>query len=199
MHVWKTLPDGRIQVDTTIPELAGGLPDKVWSWRDLAAKYGKAYGVPTHWILGTIYAESGGNPNALNVRDTPHGAGLMQITDPSLRAGHTDAELFDPDLNLRIGVAFLGRLVSSGPERARDLIAVSSRYNAGQKLDGSPHAGGEPWGYRESKGHIARVVAAANSAQARLLELGASPEPAGGSSGSLPFLLGLQLLRMLAK
>ena len=196
MNRWTTLPDGRIEVNGKLPLMRGGLPDKVWQWAELAGQKGEKFNVPVHWILGHIYAESGGNPNALNTSDRPHGAGLMQITHPSLRGGRTDAQLMDPDLSVDIGAGLLGRLKSSGAEDARDLPSVASRYNAGTAKSGKPHRGPEPWGMRATGNHIDRVVAASNSAH-QLLHGDQATEPGKPGADLLPFFLVFQLLRFL--
>ena len=202
LYRWRTLPTGQIEINGRVPlthaTMQQGLPESVWRWRDLARKYGQKYNVPVPWILGIIFAESSGNPNALNTSDSPHGAGLMQITHPSLRGGRTDAELMDPDVNLDIGVGLLGRLRASGDPSARDLPAVASRYNAGTSKTGKPHPGPPPWGMRATGSHIDRVVIASNAAVARMrAEAGGEVATKDDKGDVLPFVLLFQLLRFL--
>jgi soluble lytic murein transglycosylase-like protein len=192
-YTWKTLPSGAVQVAGKVPKLKGGLPEQVWLWRTLARKHGDPRGVPMHWILGVIYAESNGRPDAVSA---DRGIGLMQITHPGLKGGLSDAELLDPDTNVRVGTSFLATLRSSGPDWARELPPIASRYNAGQTRTGAPHRGPEPWGMRATGNHIDRVVAAANSALERLRA--ETPTPGGPSGDVLPFVLGLQVLRWLS-
>jgi hypothetical protein len=183
MNTSLTLPDGRVEVNGSVPELPGGISESVWRWFPAAKFHEERTGVPAHWTLGTIHAESGGNPAA---RSGDGGLGLMQITSSGLKQGLSDDQVMVPENNLKLGTDFLRILRGSGPASARELPAVASRYNAGQKTNGAPHPANNAWGMRATGNHIDRVVAAANSARARELAEGGevvSPPPEGGGSG----------------
>lgn len=191
-YTWRTNPDGSIEVDETIPTLGGGnakaFDAKVWRWRELAARWGVANNVPIHWVLGMIYAESLGNPDA---KSHDGGFGLMQLTSASARENKTYEQLRDPNENIRLGVKYIARACLS--PLAKDLPAVASRYNAGGRVDGAAHPSTvSPWGMRETKGHITRVVSGANYALTRLRQF----EGAGLDNMSL-VLLSISVIRWL--
>jgi hypothetical protein len=119
-------------------------PECVFRWMELAERVHKITWVPVAWILAMIYAESRGDESA---EASDGGWGLMQITHPSLKAGLTKEQAAKHASNVNIG-----------------LPGVASCYNAGGKGFGVPHDSKEsPWGMRETKGHISRVVAASNA------------------------------------
>lgn len=157
---WRTLADGRVEVDRgagpSVPELSGAdaATRRVDRWREMAAPIAAAKGVPLSWALGFMYSESGGNPAALS----PVGAvGLLQIMPSTARM--SEEQLLDPRTNLTVGLGLLGDSRRLG----WDLVASASRYNAGMRADGSPHPSQRsPWGVREDKGYIDRVVRSVN-------------------------------------
>lgn len=191
MYQWQTLPDGTVQVDGSVPTLtaqnANAFDERVWRWRELAAKHGVFYGVPIHWVLGMIYAESLGNPDA---KSRDGGYGLMQLTSAAARKGKSYEELRNPDLNIQLGAEFI-KLYCLG-KNAPDLPRVASKYNAGMQKNGAPHPGGEPWGMRETKGHISRVVSASNYALSKLRTFSSS-----GLDNMSMLMLGLSIIRWL--
>ena len=202
MHRWRTLSNGQLEVNGRVPLLSGEArsifrAQVLERWGELASRHAAAAGVAVAWVLGMIWAESGGNPNA---RSPDGGFGLMQLTSRAALDGHTGAEvLADPSLNIELGSRLIARLMHPSDS----LVEVASEYNAGATASGRPHAGGEPWGYRETPGHIARVVAASNTAIALGAETVADDEigPSGTlalpSVGPVPFGLFVAFLRWL--
>jgi hypothetical protein len=93
----------------------------------LAVKWAAFYGVPAQWVLATILAESGGNPNAVgDYHVDPQGAsiGLMQINTTAhgsalAAQGLSRQSLFDPDINIQWGTKILRKCV----DRARAALA----------------------------------------------------------------------------
>jgi hypothetical protein len=163
MKQWRTDPAaGLVEVDGEIPTLSGApanvFDTQVRRWTELACEASHDFAVPVHWILGTIYGESAGFPNARS----PVGAiGLMQLHSAAARQGLSDDELRDPRTNIRLGARLINRIWSDGDQ----LPEVASKYNAGSETSGRPHASSSsPWGIREESGYIGRVVAAANYA-----------------------------------
>jgi hypothetical protein len=187
MWSWRTLPDERVEVDKgdgmgfAVP-VSGDVPavhqtaERVLQWAELADKYGAKYGVPPSWILGVMFAESGGDPNAEN----PCCVGLMAI---HLAAhGKTRDEMLDPDANLDYGTS----LLAQSRLRGYSLPEAASIHVAGGGRDMKPHSGtctsavgvhpdfpdGSPWGMCEhmfaktqgdgAVGYIDRVVRANN-------------------------------------
>lgn len=189
---WRTLASGEVEADGKVPTLAGqhaaAFDAKVWRWEELACKHAQRTGLPAHWLLGTIYAESSGNPSVVS---PDGGYGLMQLTHSSVFQGHPkhttiddpgdpSDDVTDPDRNIELGADLLRKLHETLP----DLPRIASGYNAGTK-SGEPHPSSKsPWGMRETPGHISRVVAAANYALGRLrAEYGSGAPSSPPSSG----------------
>lgn len=197
MNTWRTLDDGRVEVNGQVPELSGreleSFRTKTMRWRELAEKHSARTGVPVHWILGVIWAETRGDPSLTS----PAGAyGLMQVM-PFNFGGRSKEQMRDPDTNMAVGSSILA---ASMKRHGRNLPKVASNYNAGAQKNGEPWPSTKsPWGMRENAGYITNVVTGANTA-AR--ELAASPKaepPAGGLSvetGLSLSLLALKLLRL---
>lgn len=135
-------------------------------WRELVEEKAAKYGVPPSWMLGIIFAESGGKADAANYCCT----GLMAVmTQPPVH-GKTKAQMLDPDQNLEYGASLLAKSVAAG----NDLPAAASVHVAGAGQDFQPHSSlSSPWGYAEhmwldhpagdgSVGYIDRVVRANN-------------------------------------
>jgi hypothetical protein len=117
---------GMVDVPIVLPEpLAGGCL-KVWAkWREAIADAAEAARIPAEWVGAMVWRESGGSAS---IRSFDHGVGLLQITNPGLKGGHSDDELCDPALNLSIGCSYIANLSS----RYRgDFPSVSAAFNAG--------------------------------------------------------------------
>lgn len=182
MNTWRVLSGGLIEVNGSVPYVDAIVRRLfvrgVMRWTHSVAVASWAYMIPAHWILGTIWAESAGDPRALS---PDGGYGLMQLTSRPLFRGAkpedtrddpndpTD-DVIDPAYSIALGAWALKDMRAALPEDLRsDLVAVASCYNAGQENDGSPHGDAtSPWGFRESPGHILRVVRGANTAIAEL-------------------------------
>lgn len=114
------------------------------SWDPLIARYAGA--VPVAFIRALIHGESRGDPTKEN--PVSHATGLLQITEIVRRdwnAAHpsapvSQAALFDPEVNIRIGAALLNRIVQVygrhralkpdwGARRYAELVALG--WNAG--------------------------------------------------------------------
>lgn len=181
-HAWRTLPSGAVEVDGAIPTMpAAELPTwraRVGRWRALAQAAAAKHGVPVHWLLGLITAESYGNPAVVSADG---GHGLMQLTHPSVFAGHPPASTIGDagaPLNIDLGARHVAKLARWAGV-PRDLPAVASMYNAGQTASGPHAAAKSPWGMRETTGHIWRTVRAANTALADHVPPTAPPSGAG--------------------
>lgn len=178
VYKYLTNPDGFVVVDGLIPKLsvssATQFRTKVMKWYDLVAIASTMYGVPASWILGTIWAESLGNPSIVSFDG---GHGLMQLTHSSLFGTYPKAStvdnaedpndnLIDASINITLGTKYLAQLQAS---LGNDLPKVASGYNAGLAGPGQPHpSSSSPWGMRETTGHIMRVVLGANTAIAEI-------------------------------
>lgn len=184
IHTWRTLADGSLEVDGRVPTLSGpaaALFDAhVAQWATTAMRSGLSHRVPPHWILGTIYRESGGNPDA---RSADGGFGLMQLTSAAARGGYSDDAIMAPELNVELGA----RLIAVIRKPSDSIVEVASKYNAGAGSNGAPHPSeASPWGYRETAGHISAVVAGSNYA---LNQIARTARVAGSSGATMLFLL----------
>ncbi|TXH58012.1 MAG: hypothetical protein E6Q97_03225 [Desulfurellales bacterium] len=147
---------------------------RVEQWSELAKKIGLPNGCPLHWTLGVIYAESGGDPNAVS---NVGALGLMQVMPETAKGlGYTPESMKHPPSNIGAGTSLLGDF----REQKFDLPASLSMYNAGPSVKGGPkESSSSPWGYVENVGYIERATAAAN--YFRRKELAGS---SGSSSGA---------------
>jgi len=93
-------------------------------------------GVPPSLALAVAHAESGFDPNALSHKGA---RGVMQIMPATAKGEygiHPDA-LWDPRLNVRVGLHFLNRLIRR--YRGRTDLALSY-YNGGSRVGRWPNA-----------------------------------------------------------
>ena len=188
-YAWRTRPSGHVEVNGVPPTLSGAaaqiFDSRVWRWRDIATKWATHFAVPVHWVLGMIHAESAGNPDA---RSADGGYGLMQLTSSGARQGHDYEDLRNPELNIQLGTRYIANIRTP----VDDLPSVASKYNAGARTGMVPHpSNSSPWGYRETTGHISRVVAAANYA------LGKASGDAAPKNTLQMFLVAFAVLRWL--
>lgn len=177
-YSWRTLPSGAVEVDGRTPELDPAslavFRTRVMRWRDLAEKHAARSGVPVNWLLGVIFAETGGVPT---LTSTKGAFGLMQVM-PFNWGGRSKEQMADPDTNILVGSSILAGHVK---RMGRDLPKVASGYNAGAQTSGPWPSVTSPWGMRENKGYISKVVSAANSA---LRELGSADPKASAPAGA---------------
>jgi hypothetical protein len=172
MYRWRTRADGVVLVQMTpgdvekplllAPELVegtgriAGMLSVIERWEPLATKVADTFGLPVGWILAMIWRESGGNPRAF--RKEPNGwtgIGLLQLTHPGVKAGLTDAALYDPETNLLSGARHILRLVA---RYGWDFPMVSAAYNAGSVRASTEN----PWGMVQTGGHVSAEVSALN-------------------------------------
>lgn len=105
----------------------------------LARKWAAVRGIPAHWVLATIWAESRGNPRAYaGGREDSYG--LMQVNWNAHGAriaatGYGKASLFEPDKNIEWGTRILkeayDRAVKSGTTNPID-VATRMVYTGRQ-------------------------------------------------------------------
>ncbi len=102
-------------------------------YRAIAARCAVEEGVPLSLVLAVIEAESGGNPRAVSRSGA---VGLMQLMPSTARfvaerkgwPVPEERDLFQPECNIRIGVAYLGMLL----RRYRgDKVLALAAYHAG--------------------------------------------------------------------
>jgi hypothetical protein len=131
-------------------------------WGPLCRERGHDFGIPDGWLQAMIFRESGGDQSAYR-REPPRkdgsvwtGVGLLQITHPALKAGRSDAEVFIPAVNIKIGAAFIGGLVQ---RYGKDFPKVAAAFNAGSLQETNAN----PWGMVSTGDHISVEVAALNT------------------------------------
>jgi soluble lytic murein transglycosylase-like protein len=163
---WESQPDGRVFWDMgdgmVAPQIDPG-PDsrRTETWAPIAARAADRHQVPLSWVLGVIFAESGGRPSAIS----PMGAvGLMQVI-PKWHATNK-AAMLNPRRNVDKGASIYRRLILLG----LDLPEAASGYNAGLAPSTQrPYPSSKNhWGMRENTGYISNVVRANNYFVGRL-------------------------------
>lgn len=108
------------------------------------------------------------------------GVGLMQITDPGLKAGHSNSELLnDPDLNVRIGTEYLGK---SWKRYGGNFVKALASYNAGSArcwtADTKSSLKQNPWGAVMTGDYVSTVIRFTNGCvDSGLFTSSAQPEP----------------------
>jgi soluble lytic murein transglycosylase-like protein len=177
-------PDGSWSVHKLSGAEAKRFDDKVARWFPIALDNELRTGLPAPITTAVIDGESGGNEKAEGP-PSDHGIGLMQITHPSLKQGLSDADVFIPENNIRLGV---DALVTSAGHVGYDVPKLASMYNAGSSGSAPWPSSSAPWGFREYKipstgenPYISKVVRAYNYGIDYLAQN--SPSPSGDSGG----------------
>lgn len=169
------LPNGAEHAPMLSPELQGGLIKVEAQWGDLCREIGGRHQLPDGWLQAMIWRESGGNPRAFrqetdkegNPLHDPSGravtgVGLLQITSPALKKNRTDAELFDPGINIELGAGYVsylaGRPDTKGPDGLPDFCRIAAAFNAGSVRASTMNE----WGMVMTRGHVSAEVAAYN-------------------------------------
>ena len=132
------------------------------TWRDLATPIAERHGLDVEGILAMVVQESRGNARAF--RREPNGwtgVGLLQITHPGLKAGHSDEQLFDPALNLETGVRYTAQLAHryQTDDGLPDWPRVFAAFNAGSARP-NPKS---PWNLYCYGNHVDAEVAFLNT------------------------------------
>ena len=172
--VWSNEPNGVVSVswdgeNYVVPILAGKQAEAgtraIARWEPLiteicATTRGyEGMPLPVPYAVAVVISESQGYERAfrkeLDKNGKPRvdqngrpltGVGLTQITAPGLKGSHSDEELFEPRLNLTIGLRHLANYWRTGI----DLVATASMYNAGAMQNGRPWPSEKsPYGFRE--------------------------------------------------
>ncbi len=93
-------------------------------------RYAQRQDIDLQLLQAVVRAESGGNPRAVSGKNA---RGLMQITPIAEKeilqqTGWDKGDLFDPDYNVRIGSAYLRRMLDRFDG---DAVLAVAAYNAG--------------------------------------------------------------------
>lgn len=162
-------PQGAEVAPMLAPALQSGMDLVEQKWGDLCREIGARHQLPDGWLQAMIWRESAGNERAYRVEKRPDGTpivingrtltgvGLMQITSPALKRNRTDAELFNPALNIELGAAYLSE-IASRPDVKGDFPRASAVFNAGSLRDSSKNR----WGLVMTSGHVDAEVSAYN-------------------------------------
>jgi soluble lytic murein transglycosylase len=155
------------------------LPDRGYPIRQPPT--GGSFGVETALVLGVTRQESSFDPDA---RSGAGARGMMQLLPATAeivarRNGLGWGRLDDPDFNMRVGSAYLGRLVE---DFSGSYVLAAAAYNAGPgrpnqwvSLCGDPRSGGadpldfiECIPFSETRDYVMRVLEATEVYRARL-------------------------------
>jgi hypothetical protein len=152
----RMLEDGSFEIED-IGQPSSPINNAVKSFAPLIKQWASAYGVPDSLIAGIVMRESMGNQFIVS---KDHGYGLMQLTDDSLKEGHSNEELLqNASLNIQLGTKFVASLWQ---KYGGNPIHVLTSYNAG-----SPRCGGKvpnPWNLVNTQDYVGGVIALTNGA-----------------------------------
>ena len=163
---WETRPDGLIDIEGLGPvafepgSARFQQMEQTWAnWSGLILDNSTRNDIPPQWILSVMCQETGpwsDDPSRqASIVSADGGVGLMQITDPSLG---NPQEMLDPQTNVAVGSAFLGRLARA---RGGELPEIAASYNAGSVRCGST---GNPWGMVMTGDYVGNVIRWNNTA-----------------------------------
>ncbi len=118
------------------------------AYDDLIEQHSAAQGVRPELVRAVIQAESAFNPNARSVKGA---MGLMQLM-PATAVEYGVANPYDPQQNIRAGVAYLRSLLTRYDDRVHLALAA---YNAGPEA--VKKYGGSVPPYRETINYVERI------------------------------------------
>ncbi len=158
-----------LAVGMDVTRLMGGAAPDLRSRVSTAAA---SAGLDPDFVSRLVSAESNWNPRAVSNKGAQ---GLMQLM-PGTAKQYGVSALFDPDENIKAGIAYLKDLTAKYPDRP-DLVAAA--YNAGPGA--VDKAGGIP-AFKETQDYVRRVVPAQDKSLAVGMDvthlMGAAPTPA---------------------
>jgi len=133
---WRYLDDGHMELEGHGVVTPSKWPSGVSKWKPQIAAASAKYRVPEHWIASIMGVESGGKEGALS---SAGAIGLMQLMPATGRSlakniGHPitfDSELYEPGLNVELGVAYLADLLK---RYGGDFMSAAVGYNAGSVI-----------------------------------------------------------------
>jgi soluble lytic murein transglycosylase-like protein len=118
------------------------------AYDDLIEQHSAAQGVRPELVRAVIQAESAFNPNARSVKGA---MGLMQLM-PATAVEYGVANPYDPQQNIRAGVAYLRSLLTRYDDKVHLALAA---YNAGPEA--VKKYGGSVPPYRETINYVERI------------------------------------------
>lgn len=96
-------------------------------WSKLIIKYANKHDIPKDLAFRLVKAESNFNPDAVSVAGAVGLAQVMYPTALDMKPDITYTELFDPEINLDLGLRYLGMMLATFGDTA---LALSA-YNGG--------------------------------------------------------------------
>jgi len=145
------LSDGRIADGRASIAVIGNHPAR-GPIAELVRQLAPEYSLNPNLVLAVVEVESNFNPNALSPKNAQ---GLMQLI-PATAERFGVADVWDPEQNLRGGMAYLSWLMQHFDG---DLELVLAAYNAGEGAV-QRHGGIPP--YAETRDYVQRVIARLN-------------------------------------
>lgn len=146
-------------------KIRGIHPEKAFSLAQLIYDESVRWSLDPHLVLGLISVESSFNPRAVSRRGAK---GLMQLMPSVARTFSKELSMegavFDPELNVKIGVHYLAQLV----DRFGDIESALVAYNYGPTYVGRRLAKGAPL----PKGYASKVLKATERVKQNLKLLG---------------------------
>ena len=122
------LPDDSIiVVEDWLVKTASIVEEKYFS---IIYRFSNEFGVNPRLVVALITKESAGDPSAVSEKGA---IGLMQImpgTASSLYGVSDKSKLYDPELNIKLGIMHLRRLYDLLPNQSTDIVL--SAYNQGE-------------------------------------------------------------------
>ncbi len=118
------------------------------AYDQLIEKHAATYAVSPQLVRAVMQVESGFNPRAVSVKGA---AGLMQLM-PSTAIEMGVRNVFDPDENIRGGVAYLRQLLN---RYGGDVQLALAAYNAGPEA--VARHGNQVPPYRETRNYVSKV------------------------------------------
>lgn len=107
-----------------------GLTEDELKYEDYIQKYAAEYGIDPNLARSIMKEESGFNPNAVS---SVGAIGLMQVTPGAAKDAGVTGDLYDPETNIRAGIAYLKYIIDKKhPDSDKLLVQL---YNAGPYND----------------------------------------------------------------
>ena len=176
LYVIWDLPNGAETVPMLDPSQWDAIRAIEDKWGPLCKEIGDRHQLPEGWLQAMIWRESAGNERAYRVEKDKNGnpihdatgrlltgVGLLQITSSAIKKGRTDAEIFNPPINIELGAGYVSYLASrpdvKGPDGKPDFARISAAFNAGS-VRPSPL---NRWGMFSYGNHVDAEVRALNT------------------------------------
>lgn len=170
------LPNGAEVVPMLDATQWNGIKAVEEKWGELCREIGGRHQLPDGWCQAMIWRESGGDPRAYRIEKDKNGqpihddtgrlltgVGLMQITNPAIKKNRTDAEVFNPPVNIELGAGYISYIASRpdvrDPDGKPDFARIAAAFNHGHVEASTANR----WGMVATGSHIDQEVRALNT------------------------------------